>query len=89
MANKHVEQVRFRWRYKSRTSQLDLLGSALPRSARRSRRLPEIEVREETYLGLVKDIGKPGKRHHIARSKKEKLSLISSVSFSNLSPSKS
>ncbi|PON68485.1 hypothetical protein TorRG33x02_262170 [Trema orientale] len=89
MANEHVEQVGSRWRYKSRTSQLDLLGSALPRSARRSRRLPEIEVREERDLGLVEDIGKAEKRHHIAQSKKEKLSLISSVPFSNLSPSKS
>ncbi|PON87408.1 hypothetical protein TorRG33x02_167610 [Trema orientale] len=89
MADEHVEQVGSRWRYKSRTSQLGLLGFASPRNARRSRRLPKMEVKEEKELGLVEGIGKSGKRHHIARSKKEKVSLISSVLSSNLSPSKS
>ncbi|PON84138.1 hypothetical protein TorRG33x02_200360 [Trema orientale] len=89
MADEHVEQVGSRWRYKSRTSQLGLLDSASPRNARRSRRLLEMEVRKEKELGLVEGIGKPGKRHHIARSKKEKVSLISSVPSSNLSPIKS
>ncbi|PON40752.1 hypothetical protein TorRG33x02_339780 [Trema orientale] len=89
MADEHVEQVGSRWRYKSRTFQLDLLGSASPRNARRLRRLPEMEVREVKELGLVEGIGKSGKRHHISRSKKEKVSLISSMPSSNLSPSKS
>ncbi|PON61916.1 hypothetical protein TorRG33x02_280830, partial [Trema orientale] len=39
MADEHVEQVGSRWWYKSRTSQLGLLGSVSPRNARRSRRL--------------------------------------------------
>ncbi|PON98859.1 hypothetical protein TorRG33x02_054740 [Trema orientale] len=89
MADEHVEQVGSRWRYKSRTSQLGLLGSVSPWNARRSRRLPEMEVREEKKLGLVEGIRKSEKRHHIARSKKEKVSLISSMPSSNLSPNKS
>ncbi|PON96708.1 hypothetical protein TorRG33x02_074120 [Trema orientale] len=65
MVDELVEPIGSRWRCKSRTSQLDLLGSISPRNARRSRRQPEIEVREEKDLGLVEDIGKPRKRHHI------------------------
>ncbi|PON93264.1 hypothetical protein TorRG33x02_108350 [Trema orientale] len=62
MADEHVEQIGSRWQYKSRTSQLGLLGSASSRNTRRSKRLPEMEVREEKELGLVEGIRKPRKR---------------------------
>ncbi|PON72255.1 hypothetical protein PanWU01x14_066460 [Parasponia andersonii] len=65
MVDELVEPFGSRWRCKSGTSQLDLLGFTSPRNARSSRRQPEMEVREEKDLGLVEDIGKPRKRHHI------------------------
>ncbi|POO02754.1 hypothetical protein TorRG33x02_017400 [Trema orientale] len=37
---------------------------------------PEMEVREEKEFGLVEGIGKPRKRHHIARSNKEKVTNL-------------
>jgi hypothetical protein len=40
-------------------------------------------------LGLVEEIGKPRKRRHSGRSKKEKLSLVPSMPSSASSPSKS
>ncbi|PON99015.1 hypothetical protein TorRG33x02_052520 [Trema orientale] len=89
MADEPMKQVGSRWRCKSRISQLGLLGSASPRNAKRSRRRPKMEAREEKDLGLVEDIGKPRKRHHIVRSKKEKLNLIPFVPSSSLSISKS
>ncbi|PON59953.1 hypothetical protein PanWU01x14_156720 [Parasponia andersonii] len=58
------------WRYKSRTSQLGLLGFASPRNTRRSNRLLDMEVKEEKDLGLVEDVGKSRKSHHIARNKR-------------------
>ena len=89
MAEETPESVGTRRRCKSRTSQLGLLGCASPRNARRSRRRSELEVREDKDLGLVEEIGKPKKRRHSTRSKKEKLSLVPSVPSSSLSPSKS
>jgi hypothetical protein len=74
---------------KSRTTQMGLLGCASPRNARRSRRRSELEIREEKELGLVEEIGKPRKRRHSGRSKKEKLSLVPSMPSSASSPSKS
>ncbi|PON74830.1 hypothetical protein TorRG33x02_246040 [Trema orientale] len=85
MADEPVEPVGSRRRCKSRTSQLGLLGCASPRNARRSRRRSEMEVREED-LGLVEEIGKPRKKRHSVRSKKEKLSLVPSVPYSSFSP---
>ncbi|PON73382.1 hypothetical protein PanWU01x14_058860, partial [Parasponia andersonii] len=76
MAHKHVEHVGSRWRCKNKTSQLGLLGSASPRNTRRSRRLLEIEVREDKDLALIEGMGKLGKRHHIAWSKEEKESAL-------------
>lgn len=89
MAEEAVEQVGSRRRCKSRTSQLGLLGCASPRNVRRSRRRSELEVREEKELALVEEMGKPRKRRHSTRPKKEKLSLVPSVPSSSLSPSKS
>lgn len=68
---------------------MGLLGCASPRNARRSRRRSEIETREEKELGLMDEIGKPRKKRHSVRSKKEKLSLVPSVPSASLSPSKS
>ncbi|XP_062105945.1 reticulon-like protein B17 [Humulus lupulus] len=86
MAEEPAEQVGVRRRCKTRTSQLGLLGCASPRNARRSRRRSEIEVREEKDLPLAEEFGKPRKRRHSTRSKKEKLSLVPSVPSSSLSP---
>lgn len=89
MTEEQVEAAASRRRCKSRTAQMGLLGCASPRNARRSRRRSEIEIREEKELGLMDEIGKPRKKRHSVRSKKEKLSLVPSVPSSSLSPSKS
>ncbi|XP_041004911.1 reticulon-like protein B17 [Juglans microcarpa x Juglans regia] len=87
MAEEQVEAAGSRRRCKSRTAQMGLLGCASPRNARRSRRRSEIEIREEKELGLMDEVGgKPRKKRHSVRSKKEKLSLVPSVPSSSLSP---
>ncbi|KAG7988176.1 hypothetical protein I3843_03G174200 [Carya illinoinensis] len=86
MAEEQVEAAGSRRRCKSRTAQMGLLGCASPRNARRSRRRSEIETREEKELGLMDEIGKPRKKRHSVRSKKEKLSLVPSVPSASLSP---
>lgn len=86
-----VEPVGSRRRCRSRAAQLGLMGCASPRNVRRSRRRSELDAsKEEKDLGLAEDVGKPRKRRHSTRSKKEKLSLVpSSVPSSSSSPSES
>lgn len=85
-----ADPVGSRRRCRSRTAQLGLLGCASPRNTRRSRRRSELEAsREEKDLSLAEEFGKPRKRRHSVRVKKEKLSLVpSSVPSSSSSPSK-
>lgn len=87
MGEEPVEPTGSRRRCKNRTAQMGVLGCASPRNARRSRRRSEIESREEKELGLADEIGKPRKRRHSGRSKKEKLSLVPSAPSSTSSPS--
>ncbi|XP_057954686.1 reticulon-like protein B17 [Malania oleifera] len=76
-----------RRRCKSRASQMGLSGCGSPRNGRRSRRRTELESREEKdYLGVAEELGKPRKRRHSGRPKKEKLSLAPSVPSSTPSP---
>ncbi|EXB44617.1 Reticulon-like protein [Morus notabilis] len=83
-----ADPVGSRRRCRSRTAQLGLLGCASPRNTRRSRRRSELEAsREEKDLSLAEEFGKPRKRRHSVRVKKEKLSLVpSSVPSSSSSP---
>ncbi|KAB2091106.1 hypothetical protein ERO13_A03G155000v2 [Gossypium hirsutum] len=61
---------------KSRASQTGVLGCGTPRNGRRSRRRMEMELREDRDLVLGEEMGKPRKRRHSGKSKKEKLSLV-------------
>ncbi|KAH1098552.1 hypothetical protein J1N35_015473 [Gossypium stocksii] len=61
---------------KSRASQTGVLGCGTPRNSRRSRRRIEMELREDRDLVLGEEMGKPRKRRHSGKSKKEKLSLV-------------
>ncbi|MBA0613878.1 hypothetical protein Godav_014236 [Gossypium davidsonii] len=61
---------------KSRASQTGVLGCGTPRNSRRSRRRMEMELREDRDLVLGEEMGKPRKRRHSGKSKKEKLSLV-------------
>nr|KJB31638.1 hypothetical protein B456_005G199800 [Gossypium raimondii] len=58
---------------KSRASQTGVLGCGTPRNSRRSRRRMEMELREDRDLVLGEEMGKPRKRRHSGKSKKEKL----------------
>ncbi|XP_022748925.1 reticulon-like protein B18 [Durio zibethinus] len=75
-----------RRRCKSRTAQMGLPGCGSPRNNRRSRRRIEMELREDRDLVLGEEVGKPRKRRHSGKSKKEKLSLVPCLPSSNLSP---
>ena len=87
MADEFVEPAAgLRKRCKTRGAQVGMLAS--PRNSRRSRRRSEMEIREDRETGLVEEVVKPRKRRNSGRSKKEKLSLVSSVPSSGLSPSK-
>ena len=87
MAEEPVESNGSRRRCKSRAAQMGLLGCASPRNSRRSRRRSEIEIREEKEPSLAEEIGKPRKRRHSGRSKKEKLCLVPLMPSSSSSPS--
>ena len=87
MAEEPVEPNGSRRRCKSRAAQMGLLGCASPRNSRRSRRRSEIEIREEKEPSLAEEVGKPRKRRHSGRSKKEKLSLVPLMPSSSSSPS--
>ena len=87
MAEEPVEPNGSRRRCKSRAAQMGLLGCASPRNSRRSRRRSEIEIREEKEPSLAEEIGKPRKRRHSGRSKKEKLTLVPLMPSSSSSPS--
>lgn len=82
-----MEPVGLHRRCKVRGAQMGMLAS--PRNSRRSRRRPELEIREEKDTGLADEIGKPKKRRNSGRSKKEKLSLVPYVPTSTSSPSMS
>ncbi|KAI4333931.1 hypothetical protein L6164_018680 [Bauhinia variegata] len=82
MGEEFVEPAGVRRRCKTRGAQMGVLAS--PRSARRSRRRSEYEIRED--LGLPEEIQKPRKRRHSGKPKKEKLSLVPSVPSSISSP---
>ncbi|KAK4286133.1 hypothetical protein QN277_002733 [Acacia crassicarpa] len=84
MAEEYVEPVGLHRRCKGRGAQMGMLAS--PRNSRRSRRRPELEIREEKDTGLADEIGKPKKRRNSGRSKKEKLSLVPYVPASTSSP---
>ncbi|KAM3697474.1 hypothetical protein ACB094_06G117300 [Castanea mollissima] len=86
MAEEPVEPNGSRRRCKSRAAQMGLLGCASPRNSRRSRRRSEIEIREEKEPSLAEEIGKPRKRRHSGRSKKEKLCLVPLMPSSSSSP---
>ncbi|KAK9284908.1 hypothetical protein L1049_024089 [Liquidambar formosana] len=86
MAEEPVEPAGSRRRCKNRGGQMGLLGCASPRNGRRTRRRVEPEIREEKDLGVVEEIGKARKRRHSGRSKKERLSLVSSYPSSSSSP---
>ncbi|OMO55787.1 Reticulon [Corchorus capsularis] len=81
-----VEQGGSRRRCKSRTAQMVNLGCGSPRNNRRSRRRMEMELRDDRDLVLAEENGKPRKRRHSGKSKKEKLSLVPSLPSSSLSP---
>ena len=80
MAEELVEPNGSRRRCKSRAAQMGLLGCASPRNSRRTRRRSELEIREEKEPSLMEEMGKPRKRRHSGRPKKEKLSLVPSSS---------
>ena len=82
-----AEQVGSRRKCKSRAAQMGLLGCGSPRNNRRSRRRMEMELREDRDLVLGEEMGKPRKRRHSGKSKKEKLSLVPCLPSSSLSPS--
>ncbi|XWS39436.1 hypothetical protein CRYUN_Cryun18bG0053900 [Craigia yunnanensis] len=71
---------------KSRAAQMGLLGCGSPRNNRRSRRRMEMELREDRDLVLGEEMGKPRKRRHSGKLKKEKLSLVPCLPSSSLSP---
>ncbi|XP_022762519.1 reticulon-like protein B18 isoform X2 [Durio zibethinus] len=81
-----AEEGGSRRRCKSRTAQMGLLGCGSPRNNRRSRRRMEMESREDRDLVLGEEIGKPRKRRHCGKSKKEKLSLVPCLPSSSFSP---
>ncbi|KAJ4822215.1 hypothetical protein Tsubulata_013580 [Turnera subulata] len=83
-----VEPASHRRRHKSsKGSQLGALACASPRNLRRSRRRSEVEVRDERdFVGLGEDNGKPRKKRHSTRTKKEKLSLVPSLPASASTP---
>ncbi|XVF02038.1 hypothetical protein REPUB_Repub04eG0141800 [Reevesia pubescens] len=70
----------------SRAAQMGLLGCGSPRNNRRSRRRMEMDCREDKDLVLGEEIGKPRKRRHSGKSKKDKLSLVPSLPSSNSYP---
>lgn len=83
-----LESIGSRRRYKTRGAQMGISGCGSPRNNRRLKRRSEIEImREERDIGFVDEVGKPRKKRHSVRSKKEKLSLVPCVPSSNLSPS--
>uniref|UniRef100_A0A2N9I729 Reticulon domain-containing protein n=1 Tax=Fagus sylvatica TaxID=28930 RepID=A0A2N9I729_FAGSY len=86
MAEELVEPNGSRRRCKSRAAQMGLLGCASPRNSRRTRRRSELEIREEKEPSLMEEMGKPRKRRHSGRPKKEKLSLVPSMPSSSSSP---
>lgn len=88
MSEEVLEPNGSRRRCKTRAGQMGLVGCASPRNHRRSRRRPEMEMRDERdiAIGLVDEIGKVRKRRHSVRSKKEKLSLVPCVPSPSLSP---
>ncbi|KAK6241721.1 hypothetical protein SCA6_007110 [Theobroma cacao] len=81
-----AEQGSSRRRCKSRAAQMGLLGCGSPRNNRRSRRRMEMELREDRDLVLGDEMGKPRKRRHSGKSKKEKLSLVPCLPSSCSSP---
>ncbi|OMO69267.1 Reticulon [Corchorus olitorius] len=79
-----VEQGGSRRRCKSRSAQMGNLGCGSPRNNRRSRRRMEMELRDDNRdLVLAEEMGKPRKRRHSGKSKKEKLSLVPSLPSSS------
>ncbi|XP_057455540.1 reticulon-like protein B18 [Lotus japonicus] len=83
------ESAGVRRRGKNRGPQNGAPASASPRNSRKSRRRSEVETtREEKDLGLVEEVGmgKPKKRKHSGRSKKEKLNPVPPLQPSNSPP---
>ncbi|XWS54146.1 hypothetical protein CRYUN_Cryun10bG0063800 [Craigia yunnanensis] len=81
-----AEEGGSRRRCKSRAAQIGLLGCGSPGNNRRSRRRMEMELREDKDVVLGEEMGKPRKRRHSGKSKKEKLSLVPCLPSSYLSP---
>lgn len=83
-----VDHLGSRRKCRSRALSAGLMSCASPKQGRRSRRRVEHENREERDLGLGEENGKVRKRrqNRQAAVRREKLSLVSSVPSSSLSP---